>query len=97
MATFVILMNLTEKGIKEVKDAPSRIKDSSKALEGAGGKLLAFYNVMGPYDYIAIAESPSDEVALAQLLGLGLAGYVRTTTFKAFSLEEFGAVLKTLP
>jgi uncharacterized protein with GYD domain len=97
MQTYVILMNLTEKGMKDVKDAPDRVKDAIKSLETAGGKLVSFYQVMGPYDYIAIAEVPSDEAALLQLLGLGLAGYVRTTTYKAFPLETFAEVLKKLP
>ncbi len=97
MPTYVILMNLTEQGVKDIKNAPARIEAAAKALEAAGGKLLAFYVVMGAYDYVAIAEGPSDEVALAQLLGLGMAGNVRTTTLKAFTLEQLGEVLKLLP
>lgn len=97
MSTYVLLMNLTDKGIQEIKDAPERIGNAVKNLEAAGGKLLAFYIVMGPYDYVAIAETPSDEVALAQLLGLGMDGFVRTTTFKAFTVPQFAEVLKKLP
>jgi uncharacterized protein with GYD domain len=97
MATYVILMNLTEKGIKDIKDAPARIAQVEKALEAAGGKMLAFYCVMGAYDYVAIAEGPGDETALAQLLALGMSGNVRTTTLKAFTREEFAAILKKLP
>jgi uncharacterized protein with GYD domain len=97
MSTYVILMNLTEQGIKGIKEAPERIGNAVKNLEAAGGKLLAFYTVMGPYDYVVIAETPSDEVAMAQLLGLGMAGYVRTTTLKAFTVEQFAGILKMLP
>ena len=97
MATYVILMNLTEQGIKGIKDAPARIDQTEKAIEAAGGKLLAFYCVMGCYDYVVIAEGPGDETALAQLLALGMAGNVRTTTLKAFTREEFTAILKRLP
>lgn len=97
MATYVILMNLTEKGIKNIKEAPERIEATAKALEAAGGKLKDFYTVMGPYDYVAIAEGPNDEVAMAQLFGLGAAGNVRTTTLKAFTKEEFAEILKKLP
>jgi len=52
---------------------------------------------MGCYDYVAITEAPGDEVALAQLLGLGMAGNVRTTTLKAFTTDEFAEILKQLP
>ena len=97
MSTFVLLMNLTEQGITNVKEAPARIEGAVNALEAVGGKVLAFYTVMGPYDYVAIVEAPSDQVALAQLLGLGMAGNVRTTTLKAFSREEFAEIVKMLP
>lgn len=97
MPTFAVLMNLTEQGVKNIKDAPARIEETVKNLEAAGGKLIAFYTLMGPYDYLAIAECPSDEFALAQLLALGMAGFVRTTTYKAFSIQEMSEVLKKLP
>lgn len=97
MPTYVILMNLTEQGIKTIKDAPARMEESTKALEAAGGKLLGFYTVFGPYDYVAIAEGPSDEVAMAQLLALGMGGNVTTMTLKAFTPEEFTEILKMLP
>ncbi len=97
MPTYVVLMNLTDQGIKNIKEAPARIAKAAKALEAAGGRLLDFYTVMGAYDYVAIAEAPSDEVALAQLLALGMAGNVRTTTLKAFRREEFAEILKKLP
>ena len=97
MSTYVLLMNLTEQGIKDIKNAPQRIEAAAKSLKAAGGRLVGFYTVMGSYDYVAIVEGPSDEAALLQLLGLGAAGNVRTTTLKAFPREEFEAILKKLP
>jgi uncharacterized protein with GYD domain len=90
-------MNLTEKGITSIKDAPARIESATKNLEAAGGKMLGFYLTIGPYDYVAIAEGPSDELAMLQLLGIGASGFVRTTTLKAFTVEEFEALLEKLP
>lgn len=97
MSTYVILMNLTDQGIKNIKEAPARIDVAVKRLEAAGGKLLAFYTVMGQYDYVAIAEAPSDDIALAQLLGLGMGGFVRTVTLKAFTKEELAEIVSKLP
>ena len=97
MATYVILMKLTEQGIKEVKSAPERIEQGLKAFEAMGGKLICFYSVMGEYDYVAIGEGPSDDMAMTFLLGLGSQGNVRTTTLKAFSREEFAGFIKKLP
>ncbi len=97
MATYVLLMNFTEQGIKTIKESPARIKGMYQAVEAAGGRVTAMYATMGQYDLIAIAEGPSDEVAMLQLLALGMAGNVRTTTLKAFSMDEFAALLQKLP
>ena len=96
MQTYVILMNWTEQGIKNIKGVPERIEMAAKALEAAGGRLVAWYALMGQYDALAIAEGPSDEAAVAQLLALNMLGNIRTTTLKAFPREEFAQILKKL-
>jgi uncharacterized protein with GYD domain len=40
MPTYVSLMKLTDQGVKEIKDAPKRVKESVKSLEALGGKLV---------------------------------------------------------
>ncbi len=97
MPLYVSLMKLTEKGMADIKNAPKRLQESEKAMEQMGAKLLHFYMVMGEYDYVAVAEAPNDDVALAFLLGLGGQGNVRTVTMKAFSREHFGQLLSKLP
>ncbi|TMD89434.1 MAG: GYD domain-containing protein, partial [Chloroflexi bacterium] len=54
MPTYISLVNLTEQGIKEVKNAPERLQQFDTAAREAGGKLIGFYLVMGQYDYIII-------------------------------------------
>ena len=97
MATYILLMKLTEQGVKDIKNAPQRIEQAFKTVEAMGGKVIGFYSVMGDYDYVAIGEFPSDELAMTFLLGLGSQGNARTTTLKAFTREEFAAVVKKLP
>ncbi|MBS7634474.1 GYD domain-containing protein [Candidatus Bathyarchaeota archaeon] len=97
MPIYVCLMKLTDQGIREIKNAPKRIQEAIKTLEAMGGKLIAFYMVMGEYDYVGIAEAPSDEVAATFLLGLGSSGHVRTTTLKALTMEQIAAIVERLP
>lgn len=97
MPVYISLMKLTEQGIKDIKNFPKRIETSVAYLEQLGAKLLDFFVTMGEYDYVAIAEGPSDEVALQFLLTLGAGGNVRTTTMKAFTVEELKKILKKLP
>jgi len=97
MLTYIALMKLTEQGIRDIKNAPQRIAENIKGLEAMGGKLIAIYTVMGEYDYVGIAEAPSDEIAMTFLLGLGAGGFVRTTTLKAFTTEQFMEMIGKLP
>ena len=62
-----------------------------------GGKVITFYAVMGEYVYVAVGEAPSDEVATTFALGLGSLGNVKTTTLRAYTKEEFAAMVKKLP
>jgi uncharacterized protein with GYD domain len=47
-------MKLTERGAKDLKNAPRRFESAIKAWELMGGTMLGAYFVMGEYDYIAI-------------------------------------------
>ena len=97
MPNYVILMKLTDQGAKSIKDAPGRVEAGIKAFEKMGGKVIGFYVVMGEYDYVAVGEAPSDEVATTFALALGSLGNVKTTTLRAYTTEEFTAMVKKLP
>ena len=88
---------MTDQGVKTIKDAPARIEAAIKAAEKMGGKVTGFYAVTGEYDYVAIGEFPSDEVATTLALATSSLGNARTTTLRAFTKEEFAAMVKKLP
>ena len=97
MPTYIALYKLTDQGIRSIKDAPNRIEEGIKGAEAMGAKVLGFYTVMGEYDYVAIGEFPSDETVMAFAMALGSTGNVRTTTLKAFTMDEFAEIVKKLP
>jgi uncharacterized protein with GYD domain len=97
MPRYIILMNLTEQGAQNIKEAPARIEEAAKALEAAGGKMIDFYAVLGQYDYVVIADVPSDEAGLLQLLGIAARGNVSTVTLRAFTKEEYTAAVNKMP
>jgi uncharacterized protein with GYD domain len=97
MPSYIILMKLTEQGAKAIKEAPARVEAGTKSWEAMGGKLTGFYVVMGDYDYVAVGEAPNDETAATFALALGSLGNVKTTTLRAFTKDEFAALVKKLP
>ena len=97
MPAYVLLMKLTTEGARAAKDIPARIDEGLKAFESMGGKVTSFHVTMGPYDYVAVGEAPSDEVVAGFALGLASRGFVTTTTMKAFTPQEIGAIVSRLP
>ena len=97
MLPYILLIKVTGQGVNDIKNVPAAIEEGIKVWQTMGGKLIGFYSTMGEYDYVGIGEAPSDEVAMTMALGLGYLGNVRTTTLKAFTTEEFAAIVKKLP
>jgi uncharacterized protein with GYD domain len=96
MPTYISLVNLTEQGVREAKNAPERLQAFDTALKAAGGMLLGFYLVMGQYDYIVITEAPDDQTAALLILKTIAQGSMRTQTMRAFPREEFELIARGL-
>jgi uncharacterized protein with GYD domain len=96
MHTYIVLMKLTDQGIRAAKDAPDRIETAIKSLEALGGQVDGFYATLGEYDYVACVDAPNEAVVMRFLLALGSAGDVRTTTMKALSKGEFEEIARKL-
>jgi uncharacterized protein with GYD domain len=94
--TFVVLLNWTEKGIKNYKDSPSRADAFAGVMEKLGGKLKETYWTLGPYDVVGVVEAPDEESVTAAMLELGSRGNTRSTTMRAYTRSEFeGVAAKT--
>lgn len=50
MPHYILLSNLTDEGLKTIKEKPGRIKEVNKELEAFGVKVIAQYATLGPYD-----------------------------------------------
>lgn len=97
MTHYVTLLKWTEQGIRNAKESPKRVDQVSGLLKSLGAKLNAFYYTMGEYDAVAITDAPNDEVAFQAALQIGGAGNVRTTTLKAWTVDEATKVFAKLP
>jgi len=95
--TYIMLGNYTGQGIASIKDSPSRIETARKAMEAAGGKLVAWYLTMGRYDFVLITQAPNVKVAASLLLAIGAQGNIRTETLHALTEAEFKDVVAGLP
>ena len=97
MPHYITLINWTDQGVKNVKEAPARFAAAKQAVEAVGGKLHSIFLTMGEYDLVTIGEAPNDEAYATILLALAGQGNIRSKTLKAFTEEEFGRIVGNLP
>ncbi|MDW9804208.1 GYD domain-containing protein [Sinorhizobium meliloti] len=96
MTTYVLLLNWTELGIRNVRESPKRLDAARRQLEKMGGSFKDFYLTMGEHDMVAICEAPDDAVAARFAITLGMNGNVRTRTLKAFPEAAYRELIGTL-
>ncbi|MGQ0797186.1 MAG: GYD domain-containing protein [Methanobacteriota archaeon] len=95
MPHYISLLKWTDQGIKSVKESPKRADAAKSLVQSLGGKMDIFYT-LGEYDAVAVSEAPNDETVLQALLQLGSQGNIRSTTLKAWSVDEATRVLAKL-
>jgi uncharacterized protein with GYD domain len=97
MPTYVVLLKYTPQGMKSIKDSPARLDAAKQTIKKAGGELKAYYLLMGQYDELAIIEAPDDATLAKLLVALGAQGNVSTQSLRAFTEEEYRAIIAGLP
>ncbi|MFB3825216.1 MAG: GYD domain-containing protein [Bryobacteraceae bacterium] len=97
MPLYVTLYKFTDQGIKNVKDSPKRLEAGIRAAEQVGGKILGAYYTLGEYDLVVISEIGDEETGVAHTLAQNALGNVRSMTMRAFTPEQFAAILQKMP
>ena len=96
MSTYIVLINWTELGVKNVRESPRRLDAAKKLLREMGGNFKEFYLTMGEHDMVAVCDAPDDAVAARFALSLGSGGSVRTRTLKAFPEAAYREIINSL-
>ncbi|BAV47167.1 GYD family protein [Mesorhizobium sp. 113-1-2] len=96
MTTYIMLMNWTEQGAKNVRDSPKRLDAARKQLGEMGGSFKAFYLTMGEFDMVAVVEAPDDAVLARFALMLAANGNLKSRTLKAFPEFAYREIISSL-
>jgi uncharacterized protein with GYD domain len=96
MPTYVTLMNWTDQGIRNVKDAVQRYDRSTDLANKHGVSYEQVYWTVGPHDLVVITEAPDVESVSAFLLELSSEGNLKTTTLPAFNRDGMSSLLERL-
>lgn len=96
MPRYVVLVNWTDQGIRNVKQTIERTDHGGDIAEKHGLKLEQAYWTVGAYDMVAVFEAPNDEAMSAHMLEIGTLGNVRTTTLRAYDEQAMSGMLQRL-
>jgi uncharacterized protein with GYD domain len=96
MPTYVVLVNWTDQGIRNVKQTTERTDHGGEIAQKHGLELKQAYWTVGAYDMVSVFEAPNDEAISAHLLEIGSLGNIRTTTLRAYDEQEMSGILQRL-
>ena len=96
MATYIVLAQFTEQGIRSVKETTKRADAVKDLARKFGVTAKEFYWTLGSYDVVVVFDAPDDASITALGLSIAALGNVRTQTLRAFSRDEMNGVLARL-
>ncbi|MBR0907696.1 GYD domain-containing protein [Bradyrhizobium liaoningense] len=93
MATYVVLGNFTDQGIRNVKDSPKRAEAFKEIAKTFGVTVKEIVWTQGRYDVVTVLEAPDETAAMSLSLSLSALGNVRTETLRAFSAADMTKIV----
>ena len=96
MATYIVLCNFTDQGIRNVKDTVSRADGVRRMAKDFDVTMKDIYWTLGAYDLTVVFEAADDQAITALCLAIGGMGNVRTQMLRAFNADEMKGVLARL-
>src|SRR5213596_4390266 len=97
MATYISLVQFTDKGIHAAKETTQRIADWAAKVHSKGVSIKQMYWTLGHYDQVCVFDAPDDETAASVLLAADMLGNIRTQTLRAFSASEIEMIRPKMP
>ena len=96
MATYIVLSNFTEQGIRTVRETTNRADAVRETARKFGVTVKDIYWTLGGYDVVTVFEAADETSITALCLAIGQAGNIRTQMLRAFNKEEMKGVLAKL-
>jgi uncharacterized protein with GYD domain len=94
---FIVSLNFTDQGIRNIKDAPKRGQAAQELAKKCGCEIKQVYLTSGEYDLILIVEAPNGDAMAKFALAQGSTGNTRSKTARAWPREEFMKIVSELP
>jgi uncharacterized protein with GYD domain len=93
MVRYIVLVNFTEQGMKQISETLNRAETFGKSAQKAGASVKSQYWTVGTFDGVLVLEAPDEQTAAALMTKLGSLGNVRTQSLRAFDRGEMEGIL----
>jgi len=94
---FIMSLNFTERGIREIKDDLKRARAAQDLAKKCGCEIKHIFLTAGEYDLLQIIETANADNIAKYALTNGSLGFVRSSTALAWPLEEATKIISALP
>ncbi len=90
MATYILLMKMTQKGRRKMLTDTESMLASAHSIDVSDTGVLGLYAVLGEYDFVGIVSAPGNEEVAQFSLHLGVSAGVHITTLPAIPIGRLG-------
>ncbi len=90
MATYILLMKMTQKGRRKMLADPESMLASAQGIDVPDTGVLGLYAVLGEYDFVGIVSAPGNEEVAQFSMNLGVRAGVHITTLPAIPIGRLG-------
>ena len=97
MATFVLTLDWTDQGIRNVREAPKRSEAAKALAKRVGVEIKEVYLTTGAHDILILAEAPLGDHITKFALAVASLGNVRTSISRAWPEAEWTKLISELP
>ena len=97
MATYISLVQFTDKGIHAAKEKTQRVAEWAAKVQSKGVTVKQMYWTLGHYDQVCLFEATNEEPPAIVLLSADMLGNIRTQTLRAFTSVEMEEILANIP
>jgi uncharacterized protein with GYD domain len=89
MPTYILLSNLTAKGVQTLKSNPARLREVNNDVEELGARVLHQWATLGPFDFVNVVEAPDAATIARVSVALAARGSAKLQTLTALTIDEF--------
>jgi uncharacterized protein with GYD domain len=97
MVRYTLLIRYTEIGISQIQNTVARAAAFRQAAAAMGVTIDSLLWTLGEFDGVINLSADNETNVVALVTELARRGYVRTHLLRAYTEDEFAAVLKRMP